>query len=217
MIEHRQQLLTSMGVALWAPRQVAVRSVQPRTIWRDQSSLESEVIVHVEDAPQHVIEQLEPKKVVPVQTKQVDIQKTQVAPALEEKVPLTQALVVSKTTINEFHLHALVGEKFVLITEQQQLPLTGQTLWRNIQKVLNLSSADLQWPFPVLDLQDGNAVHDYIKGFFDVIAAEKQVFCLGQLSIQMHTSLEILPSLEQMLEQPLNKQVLWEKVSPLIK
>lgn len=221
MIEHRQQLLTSMGIELWAPRQVAVRSIQTKSIWRDRSTdLEQEIALQTtEPSTQVAVKgELDSEKVLPtIQTKKVDIPEKQIEPKLEKQIVVSQDVVQAKSIVSEFRLHALIGAKFVLITEQQQLTSVGRVLWLNIQNALNLNSADLQWPFPLMDLQDGGAVQDYIKGFFDVVAVEKTILCLGQLPIEICYSFEQLPSLAQILEQPLGKQDLWQKVSPLIK
>ncbi|MEB3766405.1 hypothetical protein [Acinetobacter sp. MD2] len=212
MIEHRQQLLTSMGVGLWAPRQLVARSISVNSIWRDQN--EDLPALKIEFQLEQPLTEIQSKSFPIIEKTQTSIDDTfievassSITHAVTESVPLQ---------ITEFRIYALINTHFVVLVEQQQLPPECQNLWKNIQTNLNLVEADLQWPFPLFDLQDGNSAQDYIHGFFDVIATDKPLFCLGNFPIRIMRPIEILPSLTEMLQQPIRKQVLWKTIAALI-
>ncbi|MEB3752781.1 hypothetical protein [Acinetobacter sp. MD2(2019)] len=216
MIEHQQQLLRSMGVELWAPRQAVVCSIVPKTIWRDQTTEEPNQAIMAQALEAQIEPVIQPKAKISERINPRPVQNT--APVVQPVEPLPETKVAEILAPVEFHLHVLVSEKFILITEQQQLAQSTQQLWRNIKTSLNLQVAELQWPFPLLDLQEPHALSDYVKGFLDVIAHEKPILSLGKLPFSIaDVSTQILPSLDEMLAQPLKKRELWEKVSLLLK
>ncbi len=68
----------------------------------------------------------------------------------------------------------------------------------------------LQWPFGLVNLQDGRGAASYVQGFIDAISLDKNVICLGDIPHLEHAKVYPLASLQQMIEQPLLKKRLWQ-------
>lgn len=225
MIEQQRQQLAMMGIDLWIPRHAAVRSISTATtLWRDadigQSAQLSTVSKRVELESAIVLKQeIKQETAIKPDDQHVSLNlKTIEVPNLQE----TAHAAVTKIDVEQleieqqaFQLQVLFSEQFVLLVDQQQLTAQTLPLWRNIQHALHLQDASLQWPFPLVNLQEPSGLQDYLQGFFDVVAAEKSIFCLGELPVSFKLSCQTVASLQDMLQQPLLKQQLWKLIQHL--
>ena len=215
MIEQQRQQLAMMGIDVWIPRHAAVRSISTRTtLWRDVADEPSVNLpisqteplrqTHQDRITQHVpeVDLTHRHSAVEPQPK-IQQQKTTIQPTV------TPAIIPPAQAVQAFQLQALVADQFVILTDHAALSPETLQLWRNIQQALSLLDASLQWPLPLANLQDSAALGDYVQGFFDVIAAEKAIFCLGDLPIELKLAHQRVASLAEMLQQPLLKQQLW--------
>lgn len=221
MIEQQRQQLAMMGIDLWIPRHAAVRSISTATtLWRDadigQSAQLSTVSKRAELESAIVLKQeIKQETVIKPDDQHVSLNlKAVEAPAHTAAVA---KIDVEPLEIEQqaFQLQVLFSEQFVLLVDQQQLTAQTLPLWRNIQHALHLQDASLQWPFPLVNLQEPSGLQDYLQGFFDVVAAEKSIFCLGELSVSFKLSCQAVASLQDMLQQPLLKQQLWKLIQYL--
>ncbi|MHA3114915.1 hypothetical protein E0H86_03445 [Acinetobacter sp. ANC 4635] len=227
MIEQQRQQLAMMGIDLWIPRHAAVRSISTATtLWRDadigqsgqlstaskRSELESAIILKKEIKKEIVIKPDDQHVSVNVKAVEtpLNIQETAHAAAVT-KIDVEPLEIEQQA----FQLQVLFAEQFVLLVDQQQLTAQTLPLWRNIQQALHLQDASLQWPFPLVNLQEPSGLQDYLQGFFDVVAAEKSIFCLGELPVSFKLSCQTVPSLPDMLQHPLLKQQLWKLIQHL--
>jgi hypothetical protein len=225
MIEQQRQQLAMMGIDLWIPRHAAVRSISTATtLWRDadigqsaqlstvskRAELESEIVLKQEIKQETVIKPDDQYVSLNVKTIEVpNLQET--AHAAVTKIDVEPLEIEQQA----FQLQVLFSEQFVLLVDQQQLTAQTLPLWRNIQHALHLQDASLQWPFPLVNLQEPSGLQDYLQGFFDVVAAEKSIFCLGELPVSFKLSCQTVVSLQDMLQQPLLKQQLWKLIQHL--
>ncbi|WP_111891943.1 hypothetical protein [Acinetobacter sp. MB5] len=219
MIEQQRQQLAMMGIDLWVPRAAVVRSVTSAAkLWRDVDIGQT---VEQQIAPQQVnIDAVSNIKSVVNQaaSQEIILDKINTQVAVEQDLkpsPVGPEINITIDAVEAFQLQALVAEQFVLLTDHTALTAETLPLWRNIQQALVLQDAVLQWPFPVPSLQDASGLGDYVQGFFDVIAAEKTIFCLGDLPTGLTLELEHVASLADMLQQPLLKQQLWKLIQQL--
>lgn len=227
MIEQQRQQLAMMGIDLWVPRHAAVRSISTATtLWRDadigQSAQLSTLSKRVELESAIVLKQeIKQETVIKPDDQHVSLNvKAVEAPLNLQETAHTAAVTkidVEPLEIEQqaFQLQVLFSEQFVLLVDQQQLTAQTLPLWRNIQHALHLQDASLQWPFPLVNLQEPSGLQDYLQGFFDVVAAEKSIFCLGELPVSFKLSCQAVASLQDMLQQPLLKQQLWKLIQHL--
>ncbi|ENU81320.1 hypothetical protein [Acinetobacter sp. ANC 3789] len=227
MIEQQRQQLAMMGIDLWIPRHAAVRSISTATtLWRDadigqsgqlstaskRPELESAIVLKKEIKKEIVIKPNDQHVSLNVKAVETPLNLQETAPAAAVTKIDVESLEIEQQA---FQLQVLFAEQFVLLVDQQQLTAQTLPLWRNIQQALHLQDASLQWPFPLVNLQEPSGLQDYLQGFFDVVAAEKSIFCLGELPVSFKLSCQTVPSLQDMLQQPLLKQQLWKLIQHL--
>lgn len=83
-------------------------------------------------------------------------------------------------------------------------------LWHNIQHAVSGEYNELQWPFPLMNFQDGHGAESYVQGFLDAISEDKNIIFLGQSAYLKHSKSINLAGLQEMLTQPLLKKRLWQ-------
>lgn len=210
MIGQQRNRLATLGIDVWIPRNVACQNYTAPSIWRDQGiaaeQLATEVIqFNIASTPTQTV------KTITAQVPTTDVIKEK--PASQEVIATAPVipkddLAVEKVQAFELQMHIL--EHCVILLESSQFTQEQQQLWHNIQKAKKGQYAELQWPFPFAAFQDSRGLASYIQGFFDVMAADKKILCLGKLSFIQHPNILHLASIEEMLAQPILKRRLWQ-------
>ncbi|WP_032866527.1 hypothetical protein [Acinetobacter sp. 1000160] len=212
MIGQQRNILASLGIDVWIPREVVCQKNTASSLWRDQ------VLEELQQTPARVFEpapMVQDIEVKAVQTALVtEIERPQQAevvaePAVKEAVVEKEQIVVS-TQIQAFELQMYVLENCAILLESSQLNDAQRQLWQNIQKARLGQYAELKWPFPLAAFQESRGLSSYIQGFLDATATGKKILCLGQLDFIQHSNILHLASLEEMLAQPLLKRRLWQ-------
>lgn len=202
MIGHQRNVLSTLGIELWIPRESLSQKCESNRIWRDQVAAEIIDIQH-SLAPEPI---LQPSIALP--------QATLVQPTVEQLpiiAPVQDVAVVREMLeVAAFSLQSLTLEHCVLLIDATHLNLEQQTLWANIQRAVPAEFNELQWPFAWEKVQDGRGVASYIAGFIDASGQDKNIICLGEIAYMQHPKVTQLASLQQMLEQPLLKKRLWQ-------
>ena len=106
-------------------------------------------------------------------------------------------------------MQAVALEHCALVIEATQLSVEQQQLWQNIVQALPAQKYALNWPFPLLNFQDGRGVQSYIQGFIDGLSQGKTVITLGSIPNANGIKVTQAASLQEMLDQPLLKKALW--------
>ena len=127
----------------------------------------------------------------------------------ETVTALKEEIVREAIHVEAFQLQAVALEHCALVIEATQLSLEQQQLWQNIVQALPAQKYVLNWPFPLLNLQDGRGVQSYIQGFFDGLSQGKTVIALGSIPNANGIKVTQAASLQEMLDQPLLKKALW--------
>ncbi|MFV5263785.1 hypothetical protein ACMUMS_09470 [Acinetobacter courvalinii] len=212
MIGQQRNILASLGIDVWIPREAVCQKNTASSLWRDQ------VLEELQQAPARVFEPapvVQDVEVKAVQTALVtEIERPQQAevvaePVVKEAVVEKEQIVVS-TQIQAFELQMYVLESCAILLESSQLNDAQRQLWQNIQKARLGQYAELKWPFPLAAFQESRGLSSYIQGFLDATATGKKILCLGQLDFIQHSNILHLASLEEMLAQPLLKRRLWQ-------
>ncbi|MEQ1411590.1 hypothetical protein [Acinetobacter indicus] len=211
MIGHQREILASLGIDIWIPRDAASQNLPASSLWRDQAPAEllTEIVMPAAVAatvPQDIALQLRQ----PVAEPQVSPQENSVESPAEPVTPAAPLEVQPALQIDAFHLQAIATEQYTIVLDATNINETQQQLWRNIQRAAQAEFFELNWPFALPELQDGRAVSVYVQGFLDAIALEKKIIVLGQLPHVQLTQATALPTLAEMLEQPLLKKQLWQ-------
>ena len=116
-------------------------------------------------------------------------------------------------TTDSWHLELCVLEHVVLMVDASTLNIEQRQLWQNILTSLNGNFAQLQWPSAFRDWQDARGVAFYLAGFLAVHAAQKTQLLLGNHAVlEMMLQATPMPSLAEMLQQPLTKKQLWQQI-----
>ena len=208
MIGHQRDILATLGIDIWVPKDAACQNMPSSSIWRDQAAPEylSEIVVakaqplivpEPKAEPLKTLDQAEPLPTPAVKEVQAEI----ALPVVEERPALH---------IAAFQLQAFGLPHCVIVTDATELSAEQQQLWNNIQQALQAEYYELQWPFPLINFQDGRGAESYVQGFIDAISADKNIIFLGQFPYFNHSKSIHLAGLQEMLDQPLLKKRLWQ-------
>ena len=211
MIGHQREVLASLGIDLWVPAFLPSQQNATTSIWRDQSTTEiiSE-IVRPQSQPEakSISEHPLVQNKLPHQAPPAEIA-TQ--PIEQEVVTgLKEEIVREAIHVEAFQLQAVSLEHCALVIEATQLSVEQQQLWQNIVQALPAQKYALNWPFPLLNFQDGRGVQSYIQGFIDGLSQGKTVIALGSIPNANGIKVTQAASLQEMLDQPLLKKALWD-------
>lgn len=210
MIGHQRDILATLGIDIWVPKGAACQKMPSSSIWRDQAAPEylTEIVVAKAQSPivpEPKAEQLKtfdrPKQ-LPTPTLVVKEVQAEVLPQVVEERPALH--------IASFQLQAFGLPHCVIVIDATELSAEQQQLWNNIQQALQAEYYELQWPFPLVNFQDGRGVESYVQGFIDAISADKNIILLGQFPYFNHSKSIHLAGLQEMLDQPLLKKRLWQ-------
>ncbi len=199
MIGQQREILTSLGIDVWIPRTAVSENLAQSRIWRDQVNA-IEVVevapVTIAAAPEVMLEPQpvpEPVVVEPVERNaEINIQQH------ESVLP----------ELAQFQLQLLSLAHCTICIDATHLSSMQQQLWHNISAAVEAELHVLQWPFPLLNLQDTRGIKSYIQGFLDAHSLDKTLISLGQLAYSPKP-MQHLPSLQQMLDEPQCKRILW--------
>ncbi|MFV5490970.1 hypothetical protein [Acinetobacter sp. ASP199] len=205
MIGHQRDILATLGIDIWIPRAELCQSHQP-ALWRDQSQPEvlSEIILPELKAEKSVIE----RSVVPLEEVPAQIVAT---PTMEIQPQPEQVLELREIVeIAPFSLQALSLAHCTLVIDATTLTEDQQLLWANIQRAVLCEFAELNWPFPWDNVQDGRGVESYIQGFLDGMSQDNNIIFLGAVPHLSNSKITQLASLQEMLDRPILKKRLWQ-------
>lgn len=212
MIGQQRNILATLGIDVWIPKEVVCQKNTAPSLWRDQEveDIQPDSSLVFETAP---VAQNIP--VPPVQTTSItEIERPQqtkvVAEPVVKEVVIEKEQIVITAQIQAFELQMYVLENCAILLESSQLNDAQRQLWQNIQKARLGQYAELKWPFPLAAFQESRGLSSYIQGFLDATATGKKILCLGQLDFIQHSNILHLASLEEMLAQPLLKRRLWQ-------
>lgn len=211
MIGQQRQILTELGIDLWIPRDAACQNLDLDSIWRDQR-------------PDNTALELDPHPVPVVTAKTVVTDQIVATPnstpiqqqPVQESIAAPIAHVVQATNlhknIKKFEFQLLSLPQYVVVIDSSDLSVEAQQLWANIHAALQAEYQQLNWPFPLLNLQDPQGAYSYMQGFLAVHGLDKQLLVLGELPYMPQQSRK-LPSLDDMLAQPILKKQLWNALN----
>jgi hypothetical protein len=205
MIGQQRQILTSLGVDLWIPRNVACQNLRPNSIWRDESSEQILPLAEVVTTPKMQ------RTVQPIISEPVPVVAKIVAEAINivSAQPEQRKEPVTATEPQNFELQLLNLAHCVVVVDSTALSDAAKQLWGNISHAIQAEYQQLNWPFPLLDWQDGHGAQSYVQGFLDAHSVDKQLMSLGDLPYS-HSKLLKLASLDEMLAEPILKKRLWQ-------
>lgn len=204
MIGHQRDILATLGIDLWIPRDSACQPHQV-SIWRDQAAPEFHTdIVLLQPASVEALADLpipEPEPIVALRVDTPPAAPTHIAPVQEQR---------EIVQIPPFNLQALSLAHCSIVIDATAMTEDTQNLWGNIQRAVPGEFHELNWPFPWANVQDGRGVESYIQGFLDGMSAEKNIIFLGPVAHISNTKMIQLASLQEMLDQPILKKRLWQ-------
>ena len=212
--EHQRSILATLGIDVWIPQvDVRVESYIPQN-YRDMATSEQTVVTNLEfSIPQKI-----PPTQPPIQSEPVTIQRNTEKTDIHSSQLQVKTVAVSQSIeplaptlqIDAFDLQLYALEHCVLLLDATDLNDEQRQLWRNIQASMQGREATLHWPFPLINIQDGRGVVQYLQGFIDVYGVEKQLICMGEIPHLNMSQCTVLASLQEMIEQPMLKRNLWQ-------
>ena len=210
MIGHQRDILATLGIDIWVPKDAACQNMPSSSIWRDQAAPEylSEIVVAkaqpliVPEPKAEQLKTLDQPDPLPAPTPVVKEVQAEIVPQVVEERPALH--------IAAFQLQAFGLPHCVIVTDATKLSAEQQQLWNNIQQALQAEYYELQWPFPLINFQDGRGAESYVQGFIEAISADKNIISLGQFPYFNHSKSIHLAGLQEMLDQPLLKKRLWQ-------
>lgn len=206
MIGHQRDILATLGIDIWIPKDALCQKMPSSSIWRDQAAVEDiiEIIVPKAVALPAVEVQF---KAEPTQTVAPVVSLAQPIELQAEPLSVLEPQVIAQ--VAAFQLQAFALPHCVIVVDATSMSSEQQQLWNNIQHAISAEYALLQWPFPLLEFQDGRGAESYVQGFLDALSVDKNILFLGQSGYFKHAKGMQLASLQEMLDQPLLKKRLW--------
>ena len=207
MIGHQRDILAALGIDIWIPKDALCQKMPSSSIWRDQAAVEdiTEIIVSKAAAIPAVEVQF---KAEPTQTVAPVVSLAQPIELQAEPLSVLEPQVIAQ--VAAFQLQAFALPHCVIVVDATSMSSEQQQLWNNIQQAISAEYALLQWPFPLLEFQDGRGAESYVQGFLDALSVDKNILFLGQSGYFKHAKGMQLASLQEMLDQPLLKKCLWQ-------
>ncbi|WHP05827.1 hypothetical protein QLH32_17775 [Acinetobacter corruptisaponis] len=212
MIGRQRNILATLGIDVWIPREVVCEKNTVPSLWRDQEAEQIQSLpIQFETPSQNKPElQIKHEPVQPItMVEPLDQTEIIVKPNVVEMMPDKEQVIV-KTQVQSFELQMYILESCAILVESSRFNEAQQQLWQNIQKAKLGQYAELKWPFPLADFQESRGLPSYIQGFLDATAMNKKILCLGHLDFIQHSNILHLASLEEMIAQPLLKRRLWQ-------
>ncbi|MDR7016638.1 hypothetical protein [Acinetobacter sp. 3657] len=212
MIGQQRNILATLGIDVWIPREVVCQKNTAPNLWRDQVVEETpqSPVLTFDTAPISENTQVEPVATPPIIETDAPQATEVVVNPIEKDVVVEKEQVVITTQVQAFELQMYVLESCAILLESSQLSDAQRQLWQNIQKARLGQYAELKWPFPLAAFQENRGLSSYIQGFLDATATNKKILCLGHLDFIQHSNILHLASLEEMIAQPLLKRRLWQ-------
>lgn len=223
MVEHQRSILSTLGIDLWMPKVGAQTHTFTSSLYRDQAA--PEVNDQSFNLDQNIqIGMIRSDEVLDVQRLDTELRlknttndssranlATQVEVVATEH--LTQPVEAREAIfIEPFELQLCVMDSCIIVVDTTTMSAEQAGLWLNIQAAKQSQFSALKWPFPLAPLQDGRGVNAYIQGFIDAFSAEKKVLSLGKIKHIISTTVIELSTLQEMLDQPQLKRVLWKQM-----
>ncbi|MEZ2901671.1 hypothetical protein ACBQ24_02760 [Acinetobacter terrestris] len=210
MIGHQRDILATLGIDIWVPKDAACQNMPSSSIWRDQAAPEYQTEIVVAKAQPLIVPE---PKAEPLKTlNQPDPLPTPKPADKEVQAEIAPQVIEERLALHiaAFQLQAFGLPHCVIVTDATELSAEQQQLWNNIQQALQAEYYELQWPFPLINFQDGRGAESYVQGFIDAISADKNIIFLGQFAYFNHSKSIHLAGLQEMLDQPLLKKRLWQ-------
>lgn len=211
-------VLSALGVPVWAARQRVVQTITPNPVWRDQTE-------HIEIKPTAPPGPQQPRRgqgghlalgQQPTITKAppapipVVVPQT---PSLPQQQGVKPSAVESSASVIRFAVEALLLKSWILVVPAQQLEDTAcRQLWEQLQVVF--ASTPVAWSWPLAEgvrWQTAPYAAVALQGLFARLQPHARVGLMGELPDQvLPDRVERLPSLVNLIEQPLHKRTLWQ-------
>ncbi|OTG83149.1 hypothetical protein B9T27_07435 [Acinetobacter sp. ANC 4648] len=221
-VEHQRSILAVLGIDIWVPKINVQAQKYQNTLYRDVAMpgvVIEETNFQAGTPPVAISNQqiIQPAEVALLRSDEnsrhsnIQRQPQQIEPVVEAVPALKNDIENSAPLkIEIFELQAYCLEQCVMIIDATQLSTEQSQLWNNIQAAKIGKYAELKWPFPLSQFQDGRGASLYIQGFLDALTQDKQVLALGEI-VHLHDQKIIaLAGLQEMLDQPLLKKRLWQ-------
>ena len=180
MIGQQRQILTELGIDLWIPRDAACQNLDLDSIWRDERPDNTALELHAHPVPVVTAKTVVTDQIVatpsPTPIQQQPVQESIAAPIAH----VVQATNLHKN-IKKFELQLLSLPQYIVVIDSSDLSVEAQQLWANIHAVLQAEYQQLNWPFPLLNLQEPQGAYSYMQGFLAVHGLDKQLLALGEL------------------------------------
>lgn len=212
MIGQQRNILATLGIDVWIPREVVCQKNTAPNLWRDQvvDEVSQSTVLAFDSAP--IVEEtpVTPVHTPPITEIEIPQQTKVVVESVAKEAVVEKEQIVITAQIQALELQMYVLDNCAILLESSQLNDAEQQLWQNIQKARLGQYAELKWPFPLAAFQESRGLSSYIQGFIDATATNKKILCLGQLDFIQHSNILHLASLEEMIAQPLLKRRLWQ-------
>ena len=143
--------------------------------------------------------------------------------------PFEQTIVASETVhvvqVLRFSLEArMIGNWVILVSVQALNHPDRNALWKNLNQALvsdesTLEGGRLDWPLAEgARWQHNDGAQAALMGFLSRFGSERRIGLMGELpDAVIPERLERLPSLDELLQEPLKKRTLWRLLTGTIR
>ena len=223
MLEHQRNILSAMGIDIWIPQATAQTRHYNHPLYRDHSVGDfvhpSVIDVESQFVPDTVEthSKINDSNITPIEKLKQQPEPIQLKNELEDSPQsnIQDGIEVERQIqhIPDFELQALVTKSHVILVDVTQLEAEQEALWSNIQRSISKDLHTLRWPFNLNYFQDGRGCEAYIRGFVDAFSQDRKLVSLGPLSQSQSLEFTTLPSLQEMIAQPVLKRQLWKFIN----
>ncbi len=239
-------VLAALGIPVWAARREPTQTVPAVSVWnRHEEAFISTQAESVQPIVNHTVESAvtEQMSTALVSNESKIIQLDVVSPSPKAELiihqtqqdnkpvrqPFAQTIVASETVhvvqVLRFSLEArVIGNWVVLVSVQALNHPDRNAMWKNLnQAFISDENAHevgrLDWPLAEgARWQHNDGAQAALMGFLSRFGSERRIGLMGELPDSVIPErLERLPSLDELLQEPLKKRTLWRLLTGIVR
>ena len=231
-------VLAALSIPIWVARREPVQSIAAVSVWNRQAELvddQYKVAQPIVNSPvESTIMESSPSTLVSNEAEkirpQIDLNSNKLS-LLNKTVrqPFEQTIVASETVhvvqVLRFSLEArVIGNWIVLVSVQALNHPDRNALWKNLNQALVSDNrahdgSRLDWPLAEgAKWQHNDGAQAALMGFLSRFGTDRRIGLMGELPDSVIPErLERLPSLDELLQEPLKKRTLWKLLTGSIR
>lgn len=218
MTPHARAVLSALNIPVWGTRQAIAPTIAPVAVWRDQPPSASKIVATLDTAPiaakaQPSIAPVASITPPPAPPQPIPLTRLPVPHEAQPRVDRAPIEAIAAQDLLRFGVEVLQLRSWLLLVPTQSLEDHAcRQLWEQLHGVL--AGTRVEWFWPLAEgarWQHAPYAAVALQGLLARLHPHARVGLMGELPDQvLPDRVERLPSLAELIEQPLHKRTLWQ-------